>query len=108
MTACSDPVVAPGYQAALFPAPKTARLRWRAVRPDGTRLPPVTQLGVVIAQASTIAAAQGAAWIVGTDHHTLQVDRTPHGLTTTGGGPGAPAWTATVHSVLARTSRRSR
>jgi len=106
--ACSDPVVAPGYQAAFFPAPRTARLRWRAVRPDGTRLPPVGQLGAVIAQASTIAAAEGAAWIVGTDHHTVQIDHTPDGMTTTGAGPGAPAWTGAVHSVLTRASRHSR
>jgi hypothetical protein len=108
MTLGPEPVVAPGYQAALFPPPRAARLRWRAVRPDGTRLPPVAQLGVVIAQARTIAAAEGAAWIVGTDHHTVEIDRTPDGEATACVGPDAPSWTTTVHSVLARTGRRDR
>ena len=108
MTACPDPILAPGYQAALFPPPATARLRWRAVRPDGTRLPPVTRLGVVIAQARTIAATEGTAWIVGTDHHTVQIDRRPDGATSSHAAPDAPAWTATVHTALTRNGTQRR
>jgi hypothetical protein len=97
-----EPVVAPGYQAALFPPPPGRRVRWRAVRRDGTRLPAVGELGVVIAQARTLATADGQAWIVGSDHHTVEVTRTPAGFTVTGCGP---RWTQTVRMALSATSR---
>lgn len=51
---------APRYQAAIFRAPTGARLRWRAVRHDGRRLPPAS-LGIVLAQVRTLAASLGAA-----------------------------------------------
>jgi hypothetical protein len=98
-----EPVVAPGYQAALFPPPPARRVRWRAVRRDGTRLPAVGELGVVIAQARTLAGADGQAWIVGSDHHTLEVTRAARaGFTVTGCGP---RWTQTVRMALSAASR---
>ena len=103
-----DPApVAPGYQAALFRAPPGTRLRWRAVRRTGDRLPPA-DLGVALAQARTLAATDGAAWIVGTDQHTIEIRRTDNPATfTVDAGTRPPRWAGTVQSALtARTSRR--
>lgn len=66
-------VVAPGYQAALLPGRPGRTARWRSVRRDGTRFPLVGELGVVIAQAKTLAGADGYAWIVGSDHHAIEI-----------------------------------
>ena len=99
-----ETVVAPGYQTALLPAVPGRSVRWRTVRRDGTRFPPVGELGVVIAQARILAQTDGAAWIVGSDHHTIEIS-------TGGDGPGpsprkfavngrGPAWTHTVARVL--------
>jgi hypothetical protein len=99
--------VAPGYQGALFRPPAAARPRWRAVRRDGVRLPPVAELGVVIAQAAAIAAAEGAAWIVGADHHTVEISAGPDGLWVSAAA-AAPRWVDTVTAALARSSRSGR
>jgi hypothetical protein len=96
-----EPMLAPGYQGTLLPAPVTGQPRWRAVQPDGTRLPPVSQLGVVIAQATAIAGERGAAWIVGPGEHTIQVTRAGATLHTTAAAAG-PRWTATVRGVIDR------
>ncbi len=103
----AEVVVAPGYQCALFRPPATARARWRAVRRDGTRLPAVAELGVVIAQASAIASREGRAWIVGADHHTAEITAGPAGLQVAAGDT-PPRWVATVASALRRGSGRSR
>ena len=108
-TDAGDSVLAPGWQGALFAAPLPARMRWRAVDPDGLRLPPVAQLGVAVAQALAIVEARGAAWIVGTDEHTVELLRTPTGPVVHGGGPAAPRWTAVVGTAVApRTKPSSR
>jgi hypothetical protein len=103
----TEGVVAPGYQCELFRPPATAQARWRVVRRDGTRLPPVAELGVVIAQASAIAAREGRAWIVGADHHTAEITAGPDGLGVAAGS-APPRWVATVASALRRSSGRSR
>jgi hypothetical protein len=95
------PVVAPGYQGALLPAPAIHRPRWRAVRPDGTRLPPVGQLGAVTAQATTIAAGQGTAWIVGPGGYTVEITRAAGRLQLTATAP-EPRWVATVRTAIRR------
>jgi hypothetical protein len=98
-------VVAPGYQCALLPGPPGRVVRWRSVRRDGTRFPPVGELGIVIAQARTLARADGAAWIVGSDHHTVEIHSHPAdpGASAPGGfavrGCG-PRWTHTVARAL--------
>ena len=101
-----DPIVAPGYQCVLLPPAPGRTVRWRSVRRDGTRFPPVGDLGVVIAQARVLARADGAAWIVGSDHHTIEI-HTPlpqpghatTGFAVTGCGP---RWTHTVAQALTR------
>jgi len=100
-------VLAPGYQAALFAAPQPAQRRWRAVQPDGHRLPPVGQLGVAVAQALAIADAGGVAWIVGTDEHAVEIRRAAAGPTVHGAGPGCPRWAAAVHAALTPRHRPS-
>ncbi|SRR6266496_2083332 len=102
-----EPVVAPGYQCALFRPPAAARARWRVVRRDGTRLPPVAELGVAIAQASAVAGREAQAWIVGADHHTAEITAGPDGLQVAG-GDAPPRWVATVARALRRGSGRSR
>ncbi len=102
-----EPVVAPGYQCALFRPPAAARARWRVVRRDGGRLPPVAELGVAIAQASAVAGGEGRAWIVGADHHTAEITAGPDGLRVAGGS-APPRWVATVARALRRGSARSR
>src|SRR5260370_2472812 len=96
-------VVAPGYQAELFRTPAYARPRWRAVRRDGTRLPPVAQLGVVAAQASAIAVREGAAWIVGTDHHAAQIAADADGWLRVSSDGAPPRGVAALPAPPART-----
>jgi hypothetical protein len=97
-----DPVVAPGYQCALFPAPRARRARWRAVSIDAARLPQVGQLGVAIAQARALVLADGVAWIVGSDEHTVEISRRVAGFDVVGVTDGAPRWAFTVRTALAR------
>lgn len=103
-----DLVVAPGYQAVLLPGRPGHTARWRSVRRDGTRFPLVGELGVVIAQAKTLAGVDGQAWIVGSDHHAIEIVHHPddptnpavdrrRGFTVHGRGP---RWTHTVQRAL--------
>lgn len=108
-----DLVVAPGYQAVLLPGRPGRTVRWRSVRRDGTRFPLVGELGVVIAQAKTLAGVDGRAWIVGSDHHAIEIHHHPSdladeppgstgtqrrkGFTVHGCGP---RWTHTVQRAL--------
>lgn len=98
-----EPIVAPGYQAALLPGLPARRARWRAVRRNGSRLPPVGELGVVIAQARAIALAEGAAWIVAADEHTIEIRRAGDGLIVIGDGA---RWVRIVRDAIARSTLR--
>jgi len=98
----NDPVVAPGYQSALFPAPPARRARWRAVRRDGARLPQIGQLGVAIAQARALVLTDGVAWIVGSDEHTVEITRLSAGFEVVGVTDRGPRWASTVRAALAR------
>lgn len=97
-------VLAPGYQAHLFPGPPATRLRWRTVRGDGTRFRPVSELGVVIAQVLALVRADGQAWVVGSDEHTVEI----HQLAAGESGSGmevigiGPRWTRTLAAALNR------
>jgi hypothetical protein len=71
-----EPVLAPGYQAYLLPGVPQARVRWRTVRCDGTRYGAVGDLGLIVAQVKALIRADGVAWVVGSDQHTIEV-RTP-------------------------------
>ena len=97
-------VLAPGYQAVLIPGPPAVRVRWRVVRCDGTRFRPESELGVIIAQASALIRADGCAWVVGSDEHTIEI----RGLPADGStgrmevmGVG-PRWTRTVEAAVNR------
>jgi hypothetical protein len=91
----------------LLPGAPSPSVRWRSVRRDGTRFPPVGELGVVIAQARFLARADGACWIVGSDHHTVEIrNQTAQTGTGTQGTAGlavigvGPRWSQTVARVL--------
>jgi hypothetical protein len=99
-----EPVVAPGYQASLLSGPPSARVRWRVVRRDGTRFRPVSELGVVIAQVLALTHADGCAWVVGSDEHTIEVrthpvERSGRQVEVLGVGP---RWTRTVQAAVTR------
>jgi hypothetical protein len=96
-------VLAPGYQAFLFPGPPAARVRWRAIRRDGTRFPAVAELGVITAQVRALARADGIAWVVGSDEHTVEIHPP------TGDPKGewevlgiGPRWSRTLEAALQR------
>jgi hypothetical protein len=92
-------VYAPGQQPALFPTPHPPPRRWRAVAADGRRLPPVGSVGVALAQTLALARANGAAWILGADEHTVQI-RHRSGPVVLGAGPGAPRWARAIAAAL--------
>jgi hypothetical protein len=77
-------------------------VRWRAVRRGGTRFPAVGELGVVVAQVRALIRADGIAWTVGSDDHTVEIQ--------TGQAEGShyemqgigPRWTRTLAAALQR------
>ncbi len=60
---------------------------------------------MVAAQASAIAVREGAAWIVGTDHHAAQIAADADGWLRVSSDGAAPRWVAAVAAALARTGR---
>ena len=100
----SEVVLAPGYQAFLIAGPPAVRVRWRVVRCDGTRFRPESELGVIIAQVSALIRADGCAWVVGSDEHTIEIRSLPtDGRTARMEVRGiGPRWTRTVEAAVNR------
>ena len=91
-------MIAPGYQASLFPDGPTGPARYRVVDPAGTRTPATSSLALAVGQARALALAGRRAWIVGPGDEAVEV-------TSSGGvlavSPRGPGWPATVQSILA-------
>jgi hypothetical protein len=91
-------VLAPGYQASLFPRPIERPAAWRVVDAAGRRAPSTPLLALAVGQARALALAEGRAWIVADDTDAAEVIVVGAGFSVIPRGPG---WPAVVSQILA-------